>query len=105
MIVGEFTVQGTTGRDDAAPEGAVKHATAGAWQHRRLVTACGAVIALYVLLLMPDRAPAPLDNPNRQTFHWNQDSRWDALERRFNDARALGCARISGPTGRALRRG
>ena len=98
-------MHGTRGRDNAAPEGAVKHSPAGAWRHRRVVTACGAVIALYVLLLTPDRAPAPLDNPKRQPFAWNQDSRWDALERRFNDARALGCARISGPTGRALRRG
>jgi Permuted papain-like amidase enzyme, YaeF/YiiX, C92 family len=64
-----------------------------------------AAVALYGLLLIPDRPPARRANPNRQPFSWNRDARWDELERRFNQARALGCARIALPTDRALHRG
>lgn len=78
---------------------------AGAWQRRRLATGCSVVVAFYGLLLIPDRAPPPLANPNRKPFSWNQDTRWDVLETRFNGARARGCARIAGPTDHALHRG
>lgn len=78
---------------------------AGAWQRRRLVTGCSVVVAFYGLLLIPDRAPPPLANPNRKPFSWNQDARWDVLETRFNGARARGCARIAGPADHALHRG
>lgn len=93
------------GRLDTEAEGVVKPFSAGAWQRRRLMTGCSVVVAFYGLLLIPDRAPPPLANPNRESFSWNQDARWDVLETRFKGARALGCARIAGPTDRALRRG
>src|SRR5207237_7934970 len=93
------------GRLHTEAEGVVKPFSAGVWQRRRLITGCSVVVAFYGLLLIPDRAPPPLANPNREPFAWNQDARWDWLETRFNEARALGCARIAGHTAHALRRG
>lgn len=70
----------------------------------RAILPCAAV-AVYGLLLLPDRSLLPPTNPDRRPFSWNADARWDTLESRYNAARALGCVRIASLTDGALRRG
>lgn len=55
---------------------------------KRALGFAGAGLAgLYLLLLIPDSAPAPLPPTPRSPFAWNQDDRWKELERRFAEAR------------------
>ncbi|MFN0157715.1 MAG: YiiX/YebB-like N1pC/P60 family cysteine hydrolase [Bacteroidota bacterium] len=59
------------------------------------VFALSVVTLLFFLLSIPDsEQPAP-QKASRRPFIWNQDERWEALERRFADARASGCSQLA----------
>jgi len=57
---------------------------------KRALVAFAALIALYLLLLIPDLPAPPLPSTGSRTaFAWNQDDRWKDLEARFTAARRL----------------
>ena len=62
-------------------------------------------VGCYALLLIPDRGPPRPPPAVERPFHWNQDPRWLALERRFRDAARLDCRRLREPIDAGLRRG
>lgn len=64
---------------------------------RRLALISLASLAgLYLALLVPDAAPvippAPSTGASAGAFAWQRDEFWDALERRFREARQTGCS-------------
>jgi hypothetical protein len=60
----------------------------------RLTRSLLALVALYLLLLIPDTSPVPPKHAVRKPFIWNQDQRWEALEARFSTARKEGCSAL-----------
>ncbi|MBI2921579.1 MAG: hypothetical protein HYY18_10900 [Planctomycetes bacterium] len=52
------------------------------WRRRLLTIGLPALVALYLLLLIPDSVPTP-PRLAKDPFAWNQDDRWKALEERF----------------------
>lgn len=55
----------------------------------RFVAGCLlAVVALYLLLLIPEPAPSPPKGAGKQPFIWNRQALWSELESSFNAARA-----------------
>lgn len=59
------------------------------WRRRVLTRGLPVLVALYLLLLIPDPVPDPPRLAPRDPFAWNQDERWEALERRFLAARQV----------------
>src|SRR2546422_7361263 len=54
-----------------------------------------ALIALYVLLLIPASDPVVTKPAKSGSFAWNQDEFWSALEAQFKEARSQGCERLA----------
>ncbi len=67
----------------------------------RLVRIAGlsvfALLALYGLLLIPERAPPVPVGAGREPFAWQRDAFWNQLEAQFREARKLGCDKLGGP--------
>ena len=69
----------------------------------RVVVRCLlAVVALYLLLLMPEPSPSTPNGAGKQAFVWQRDAFWAALEREFQQARALGCDGLATPIADSL---
>ena len=67
----------------------------GTRRWRRLRYAAAAAAALFLVLLIPAREPAPPHPAKGRPFEWRQDERWEALEAGFQRARAEGCATVA----------
>ena len=66
-------------------------------RRRRVFAGVGVTFALFfLLLLLPEREPVIPPATDRQPFAWNQNAFWAELERQFVDARAVGCAGLTG---------
>jgi hypothetical protein len=52
------------------------------------------LIITYLVLLFPEEAPPPPKISTKTPFTWNQDAVWAELEKKFNDAKALGCVTL-----------
>lgn len=50
-----------------------------------------ALVALYLLLLIPDPAPTIPKGAGKSAFLWKRDVFWKELEKEFQQARTLGC--------------
>lgn len=59
---------------------------------RRGLAAAGALAVAYVVLLVPDFGPPPVEGAGGTPFAWDADAKWASLERDFDRARARGCA-------------
>ncbi len=59
------------------------------WLRLLLKRGLPALVALYLLLLIPDPVPDPPRLAPRDPFAWNQDERWESLERRFLAAKEV----------------
>lgn len=58
----------------------------------RFVTRClFVVIALYLVLLIPEPSLPTPKGADKQAFVWQRDAFWAALEREFQQARLIGC--------------
>jgi hypothetical protein len=70
--------------------------------YRQTGFAAAAIIALLVLLYLPDPVPVVPPPVASEPFTWDQDELWAALEARFNEARKSGCAAASDELAREL---
>ena len=59
----------------------------------------GAIVLLvaYLLLLIPDTSPPPPQGAGKQSFQWQRDALWTALEKQFQEMRGQGCEKLSAP--------
>jgi hypothetical protein len=62
---------------------------------RRAGLALGGIVALYLVLMIPDCAPAPASGAGRTPFVWDRDEFFSELESRFDRARARGCDAVA----------
>jgi hypothetical protein len=66
----------------------------------------GIVSAMYLLLLIPERAPslpsAGVGAATKQPFAWNQDSYWQALEAKYRQLHQSGCRDVQNQTASEL---
>lgn len=62
---------------------------------RRLTRGLLALVALYFLLLIPERSPPAPRGAGRQAFLWQRDAFWAAMERDFQQARLVGCSGLA----------
>ena len=53
------------------------------------------LVLIYLVMLIPPRAPAPLPAGEASPFVWNQDDYWTYLESRFLNARSLDSASLA----------
>jgi hypothetical protein len=60
------------------------------------------VVALYLLLLIPEPAPPAPRGAGQQAFLWRRDAFWAALEREFQQARQRGCSGLATPIADSL---
>ncbi len=65
-----------------------------AWT-KLLVGSVLALVALYLVLLVPDSKPHAGQAVPHQPFVWNQDEVWSSLEQQFLEARASGCGSLA----------
>ncbi len=56
-----------------------------------------ALVLLYLLLSIPGPGPKPPAPSLKKAFLWNQDHMWSALEKKFREARELGCEKLEEP--------
>ena len=63
------------------------------WKKITLITAA-AVSAVYLLLSIPVTDVVPVSGAGKTSFAWNQNQMWQALERRFREARSAGCPAV-----------
>ncbi|KPK34358.1 MAG: hypothetical protein AMK70_07650 [Nitrospira bacterium SG8_35_1] len=63
------------------------------WKKIGLITAA-AVSAAYLLLSIPVTDVVPVSGAGKTSFAWNQNQMWQALERRFREARSAGCPAV-----------
>jgi len=63
---------------------------------RRILWWTAAAFVAYGILAIPQRIPPPTAGTEPQAFAWNQNERWQDLERQFREARAAGCQQLSG---------
>ena len=63
---------------------------------KKLIFALGAIIIIYLILLIPESGPHKIEVAQRTQFVWNRDSLWHALEKRFTAVRKSGCDNLSG---------
>ena len=64
-------------------------------RRRALMWVAIAALAIAVVLHVPEREPAVPELPAGRPFVWGADELWQALERRYEDARAAGCGAIA----------
>jgi hypothetical protein len=62
---------------------------------RRFWLIIAGLIAAYLLLMIPGSEPAVPKAPENRTFAWNQDVRWQELEKLFVNAKKRGCPNIA----------
>jgi hypothetical protein len=65
---------------------------------RRIRASLGVLVIVYGVLLIPDAEPPPPERSTARPFVWNQDARWENLERRFLEAKQKGCDALSAET-------
>ncbi|MFH2055643.1 MAG: hypothetical protein ABIJ61_06780, partial [bacterium] len=68
------------------------------------VVLLGALMFLYVLLLIPSAPPQAPEAGEKTPFVWNQDEYWNELESRFREARLLGCDSLNSQIARGFLR-
>ena len=56
--------------------------------------ACGAIVVLYALMLIPGQERHLAAPATRRPFVWNQDQFWNSLESSYVAMRGIGCARL-----------
>jgi hypothetical protein len=61
------------------------------------------VVALYLLLLIPEPAPPTPKGAGKQAFLWQRDAFWAALEKEFHQARVIGCNGLVTPINDSLK--
>ena len=66
---------------------------------RRLLRAVAlgslALVALYLVLLIPAPRPEAFEGAQQEPFVWDQDELWERLETRFQESRAVGCEAVT----------
>lgn len=77
----------------------------GTARWRRLGYATAVAGAVFVILLIPAREPAPPHPATGRPFEWRQDERWEALEASFQRVRADGCATLAARAAEMLHQG
>jgi len=55
------------------------------------------LVALYFLLLIPERSPSPPPGAGKKAFQWQRDALWTALEKQFQQMRGQDCEKLSAP--------
>ena len=60
------------------------------------------MVALYLLLLIPEPSRPTPKGAGKQAFLWQRDAFWAALEREFQQARFLGCNGLAAPIAGSL---
>lgn len=60
-----------------------------------LLRSVAVLVAGYLLLLIPERAPPRDPGATHKPFAWNQDVLWASLEAQFKAARQAGCAALA----------
>ena len=63
------------------------------------------IVAAYLLLSIPPGAAPKMQGAGKQSFAWNQNQVWQALEAKFRNARMSGCAVTSAEISQHLQEG
>jgi hypothetical protein len=66
------------------------------------IGAAGSILALYLLLLIPEPDAPVAPAQSQQPFAWNRDAYWSLLESKFREARTTACAGLSEPIAQGL---
>ena len=63
------------------------------------------MVAAYLVLSIPGKDDLQMRGAGKQSFAWNQNQMWLALEARFRNARSAGCPETAREIGQSLQRG
>ena len=63
------------------------------------------MVAAYLVLSIPGKDAPQMSGAGRQSFAWNQNQMWQALETRFRNARSAGCSDTTQEIGQRLQNG
>jgi hypothetical protein len=64
-----------------------------------------AAAAAFLLLSIPSGKTPQMSGAGKQSFAWNQDQVWQALEAKFRNARSAGCSETAGEISQRLKEG
>ena len=63
------------------------------------------IAAAYLVLSIPGKDTPQMSGAGKQSFAWNQNEMWQALEARFRNARSAGCSETAREIGQRLQSG
>lgn len=69
---------------------------------KRAVIITGAILVLYLVLLIPEPAKKAVTGAGKKPFTWDRDDLWKTYEKNFLEARKAGCEKIKDRLDRAI---
>ncbi|OGC91184.1 MAG: hypothetical protein A2W25_10170 [candidate division Zixibacteria bacterium RBG_16_53_22] len=69
---------------------------------KKAIIAFTAIMAIYLILLIPGPEPAATKGSEKAPFAWNQDETWLEFEKRFLEFKRLGCESLAAQIGLSI---